>query len=99
MPTYEYECKKCNYRFEAFQQIKDKPLKKCPNCKASIRRLISAGAGFIFKGSGFYATDYRSAEYKDKQKKEKAQTTSESCPSSSNSQKCKSCPANKAKND
>ena len=58
MPTYEYECKACGHRFEAFQQMSDKPLGKCPQCKKQVRRLISSGGGFIFKGSGFYATDY-----------------------------------------
>ena len=65
MPTYEYVCGKCEHRFERFQSITAKPIRKCPNCgKASARRLVSAGAGIIFKGSGFYATDYRSDSYK-----------------------------------
>lgn len=59
MPTYEYECTKCQYRFEEFQNITDKPLSKCPRCQGKLRRLISGGVGLIFKGSGFYATDYR----------------------------------------
>ncbi|MCX5697896.1 MAG: zinc ribbon domain-containing protein [Candidatus Omnitrophica bacterium] len=59
MPTYEYECPACGHTFEAFQQMKDKPLEKCPKCHKKVKRLISSGAGFIFKGSGFYATDYR----------------------------------------
>ena len=59
MPTYEYECQKCGHAFEAFQQMSAQPLKSCPECKGKLRRLISSGAGFIFKGSGFYATDYR----------------------------------------
>jgi putative FmdB family regulatory protein len=57
MPTYEYECKKCSHTFEAFQSINDEPLKKCPKCGKSIRRIIFGGAGVIFKGSGFYVTD------------------------------------------
>ena len=65
MPTYEYECSKCNHRMEAFQSIKANALRKCPECgKSSLKRLISAGAGIIFKGSGFYQTDYRSDSYK-----------------------------------
>ena len=65
MPTYEYECNKCSHRMEAFQSIKAKALRKCPECgKSSLKRLISAGAGVIFKGSGFYQTDYRSDSYK-----------------------------------
>lgn len=65
MPTYEYECSACGHRFEEFQSIKAKPITVCPKCKKrKVRRLISGGAGFIFKGSGFYETDYRSEAYK-----------------------------------
>ena len=71
MPTYEYECKKCGITFEKFQNITEKPIEKCPECGGSVRRLISAGAGVIFKGSGFYSTDYRSESYKQEAKKEK----------------------------
>lgn len=59
MPTYEYECTQCAHTFEAFQKITDKSLTKCPKCKKKLRRLIGGGAGIIFKGSGFYATDYK----------------------------------------
>lgn len=59
MPTYEYRCKKCGYQFEKFQQITAEPLKKCPECGGAVERLISGGAGIIFKGSGFYETDYK----------------------------------------
>ncbi len=60
MPTYEYRCSKCKHEFDLFQAMSDKPIKKCPKCnKLSARRLISVGAGLIFKGSGFYATDYK----------------------------------------
>lgn len=66
MPTYEYECSACGHRFEEFQSITAKPITKCPKCgKKKVKRLISAGAGFIFKGSGFYETDYRSENYKN----------------------------------
>lgn len=59
MPTYEYKCSKCGHQFEKFQSIKDSPLKKCPQCgKDALKKLISGGAGLIFKGSGFYLTDY-----------------------------------------
>ena len=58
MPTYEYKCQICGYMFEVFQSMKDKPATKCPECNGKVRRLISGGAGVIFKGSGFYATDY-----------------------------------------
>ena len=71
MPTYEYECEKCGITFEKFQGIKEEPIKKCPECGGKVRRLISAGAGVIFKGSGFYATDYRSESYKREAKKDK----------------------------
>lgn len=64
MPTYEYECKKCKRTFDVFQSIMANPLRKCPTCKGSVRRLIGRGAGIIFKGSGFYQTDYRSENYK-----------------------------------
>jgi len=65
MPTYAYACQKCDHEFDAFQSITAKPLRKCPACgKASLKRLIGTGAGIIFKGSGFYATDYRSDGYK-----------------------------------
>ena len=59
MPTYEYECSKCEKNFEAFQNINDAPLKKCPQCDGKVKRLISSGSGLIFKGSGFYITDYK----------------------------------------
>lgn len=72
MPTYEYECSGCDHSFEEFQSMKDKPLVVCPQCKKrKLRRLISAGAGIIFKGSGFYETDYRSDSYKKGAAKEK----------------------------
>jgi putative FmdB family regulatory protein len=60
MPTYDYECRKCGHRFEFFQSMTADPLKKCPECgKRALQRLIGAGAGIIFKGSGFYVTDYK----------------------------------------
>ncbi len=60
MPTYEYECSSCGHQLEAFQSMTEKRLKKCPECKKDkLQRLLSAGAGVIFKGSGFYATDYK----------------------------------------
>ena len=78
MPTYEYVCSKCGHQFEKFQSIKDKALTVCPEdlCgqkkwgKGKIKKLIGAGAGLIFKGSGFYITDYRSENYKAAAKKE-----------------------------
>lgn len=62
MPTYEYECKKCGH-FEFFQSIKEEKLKRCPTCKGAVKRLMGSGAGIIFKGTGFYQTDYRSSSY------------------------------------
>ena len=59
MPTYEYICKKCKHMFELFQSMFDAPRKTCPECKGAVRRLVSGGSGLIFKGSGFYLTDYK----------------------------------------
>ena len=61
MPTYEYLCEACGHRFEKFQQMIDEPLKECPRCGQHLKRLIGSGSGVIFKGSGFYATDYKSS--------------------------------------
>ena len=62
MPTYEYVCAKCGHELEAFQSMKDAPLTKCPACKkAGLKRKIGGGAGLIFKGTGFYITDYKKA--------------------------------------
>ena len=91
MPTYEYECQKCGKRFDFFQKMNDEPLSICPeeSCKGAVKRLLSAGAGFIFKGSGFYATDYRKPDKKDK----KTQKDKDSC---SKCEQAPSCPnANK----
>src|SRR3954468_133124 len=77
MPTYEYKCDACGHEFERFQPITSEPIKRCPQCgKAKVRRLISAGAGMIFKGSGFYITDYRDKSYTDKAKAESGSTSS-----------------------
>jgi putative FmdB family regulatory protein len=78
MPTYEYQCEKCNQTFEAFQSMKDTAYFVCPKnlCRqevwgeGKVKRLIGTGAGLIFKGSGFYITDYRSSDYKESAKKE-----------------------------
>ncbi len=59
MPTYEYKCSSCEYHFEHFQSMSDLPLTECPSCGEKIRRLISGGTGLIFKGKGFYLTDYK----------------------------------------
>ena len=86
MPTYEYECTACGHRFERVQSITAKPVCSCPSCKRTAKRLISAGAGLLFKGSGFYATDYRSAGYA-KQKKDE----SKPCGGSDPKVPCGSC--------
>ena len=89
MPTYDYLCDNCNHEFEKFQMISANPLRKCPSCgKMQLQRLIGTGAGIIFKGNGFYETDYRSDNYKkgkedakpkssdsEKKKTEKSKTT------------------------
>ena len=65
MPTYDYVCDACGHSFEKFQSITASVLRKCPECgKMKLKRLIGSGAGIIFKGSGFYQTDYRSENYK-----------------------------------
>jgi putative FmdB family regulatory protein len=72
MPTYGYICEKCRYQFEHFQTITARPLRTCPKCgRKGLKRLIGTGAGIIFKGSGFYQTDYRSESYKKAEKSEK----------------------------
>ena len=79
MPTYEYLCSNCEHAFEKFQSITANPLKKCPECgKMKLQRLIGTGAGIIFKGSGFYQTDYRSESYKQDQKNAKPKKATES---------------------
>ena len=71
MPTYEYVCKACDDEFEIFQNMSDNRLVNCPKCKKDeLKRLIGTGAGIIFKGSGFYETDYRSSNYADAKKKD-----------------------------
>ncbi len=87
MPTYEYECEKCGHHFELFQSMKEPAKKTCPQCKGRVRRLISGGAGLIFKGSGFYITDYRSEGYKSAAKKESSSSTSSTTSSKSTTTK------------
>jgi len=85
MPTYEYSCQKCGQNFEAFQSMRDEPFLECPKelCRlpkwghGKVKRLLGTGAGLIFKGSGFYTTDYRSQSYKDAAKKESAPKAAE----------------------
>lgn len=104
MPTYEYECRDCGHRFEEFQSIKADPLTTCPECKTdSLRRLPGAGAGLIFKGSGFYITDYKnngngqSGKQKEETKKETTvENKSNSTKDTSSSSKEKSTPKDTA---
>ena len=84
MPTYDYLCQKCGQTFEAFQSMRDEPFRECPKelCRlpkwghGKVKRLVGTGAGLIFKGSGFYTTDYRSDSYKEAAKKESAKPSS-----------------------
>ncbi|UCD18161.1 MAG: zinc ribbon domain-containing protein [Candidatus Zixiibacteriota bacterium] len=75
MPTYQYKCTKCGFGFEEFQAMTDLPLEKCPRCGGRPERIISGGAGFLFKGSGFYITDHRSGAYKEAAKKDNGEVT------------------------
>jgi putative FmdB family regulatory protein len=78
MPTYEYICENCGRRLERFQSITARPIRICPACgKRELKRLIGSGAGVIFKGSGFYQTDYRSENYKNAEKSEKKSDTTD----------------------
>ncbi len=77
MPTYDYRCEHCSHELELFQKISEAPKKKCPKCgRLKLRRVIGGGAGFLFKGSGFYLTDYRSDSYKKSAEAEKSPSDS-----------------------
>ena len=94
MPTYEYECGACGHRFEKYQSMIEKAIKKCPQCgKAKAKRMISGGAGVIFKGSGIYQTDYRSKGYKDAAKKDVAKKETPAAAGCSGD--CSSCSTSK----
>ena len=69
MPTYDYKCSSCGYTFEYFQPMSAEPLTECPQCKGTLKRIIGTGAGPIFKGSGFYQTDYKSGSNKNEKSK------------------------------
>ena len=98
MPTYDYRCTLCGHEFEEFQSIKADPLKQCPECEQKgLKRLIGTGAGILFKGSGFYETDYRSEGYKKAQKAESDAAKPKS--ESDNASKSKSDSGGSAKKD
>jgi putative FmdB family regulatory protein len=100
MPTYDYTCENCGYEFEQFQPITAKPLRKCPECgKTSLKRLIGAGSGVIFKGSGFYETDYRSESYKKAEKSEKGVTKTDAAKKQPTTETKDSKPTDKTKPD
>ena len=94
MPTYEYRCEDCGHEFEAFQTMSEPPVEKCPVCNGKVKRIISGGAGLIFKGTGFYITDHRSREYKAAAKKERAEKSDASSTGSSSDKKAKSSSSN-----
>jgi len=83
MPTYEYKCQKCQRQFDVFQRMTDAPLTECSDCHGPLKRLIGTGAGFLFKGSGFYITDYRSDSYKQAERRASSDTGSSSSSTSS----------------
>ena len=93
MPTYQYRCTECGYEFEEFQSMTEDAIEVCPACKGKTRRLISGGAGLIFKGSGFYITDYRDKSYKSAAEKDKPGSSSSSTSSSSTSKSSDSKPS------
>ncbi len=84
MPTYWYRCQTCHHEFEEFQKISDPPVKECPKCNGIVMRVITGGSGLVFKGSGFYITDYRKESYK-KDAKSESGSSSTSSPSDSKS--------------
>lgn len=99
MPTYDYECDACGHQIELFQRISEDPVKKCPECKKNkLRRLFGTGAAIVFKGSGFYETDYRSDSYKKAAEKDKDSGSAKSEKSDSKSDS-KSSSSSEAKSD
>jgi putative FmdB family regulatory protein len=102
MPTYDYSCDACKHEFEVFEPITAEPQKKCPKCKKNkLRRLFGAGGGLIFKGSGFYQTDYRPDSYKkaaeaDKPKTESADSSKDSASKKSDAKPAPAKPESKA---
>jgi len=104
MPTYDYHCRKCDQNFEMFQSMRDEPLRECPKdlCRlpkwghGKVKRLLGTGAGIIFKGSGFYSTDYRSKAYQEAAKEEAPAAGGEK---SSSGKESKTPPPNKPKKE
>lgn len=109
MPTYDYECETCGHRFEVFQSMKDRRLTRCPGdvCpaakgkrgKGKVKRLLGTGAGVIFKGSGFYETDYRSDSYKQAAKNDAKASESSSADSKGDSASASSSKSEKKASD
>ena len=93
MPTYEYECQKCGHHYELYQSIKDGPKRTCPKCHGRVKRLLGTGAGLIFKGSGFYTTDYRKPSYTEGAKKDSSAPPSPAANSKTTPAKPASTPA------
>ncbi len=97
MPTYDYKCTACDIQFEKFQGMTEEPIKECPECDGEVKRLIGAGAGLIFKGSGFYITDYRSEGYKESAKKDKTSSSEKSKKSDKKEKKTEKSSESKSK--
>lgn len=93
MPTYDYLCLECGHQFEARQSMKDPHLTECPNCKGKVKRKVGLGSGLIFKGSGFYITDYRSDSYKAAAKADSSASSSSSTPAPAPAAPAPSAPA------
>ena len=99
MPTYEYQCGHCGHRFERIQKISDSSRVECPRCENIAERLISGGAGLLFKGSGFYITDYRSKSYQEAAKKETTKAGSTDAASSKKSDAAAGAKKSESKKD
>lgn len=99
MPTYQYRCNDCGHNFEQFQSMTANPIKDCPECNGAVERLISGGAGFLFKGAGFYTTDYRSDSYKKSEKADKDSSSSKSETAKTDSSKSEPSKTESSKSD
>ncbi len=99
MPTYEYRCNECKHEFEVFQTITAEPVSICPECNGDVTRLISGGAGFLFKGDGFYTTDYRSESYIKGEKADKEASKPKSDSSKSDASKSDASKSGASKSD